>query len=71
MREGLERTGGLTVLAVACIVACAEVKGLAAIGGPFGFIVEGCGVPHNLRCVRLCEKEKMRSHLLRASAAGS
>jgi len=41
------------VLAVAGVVACAEVEGLRAVCGPVLFVVEFGGVPYDLVCVSL------------------
>lgn len=38
----------VAVLAVTCVVAGAEVEGLATVGGPVGFVVELGGVPDDL-----------------------
>lgn len=38
----------VAVLRIPCVVAGREVEGLRAVGGPFGFVVECCGVPDDL-----------------------
>jgi hypothetical protein len=43
----------VAVLAVACVVACGEVEGLGAVGGPVGFCVEVRCVPYDLEEVSM------------------
>ena len=47
-RVSLPAEDVIGVLAIAGVIPSAEVKGLGAVCGPVGFVIEGCSIPDNL-----------------------